>query len=91
MKIKCECQGHLLEISLDVKPKSIQPNLSIIVYDLFGKYKPYKKPKLLGDVVIADWNKKNLTRFFKSIRKFEQKYNALKSNRSNNTTKNRRK
>ena len=71
-KFICDCNCHMIEFTYDKATKRFPFGvLSIAIYDLFGKVKKLKKPKLLADVVII--NRKyeeeldNLIKYFKKL------------------------
>jgi hypothetical protein len=69
--LKCDCGGHLLEISYD-KEKNTWEDISFVIYDLYNPKtgRKYRKPKMIADVLIADYHWNELTElfsFFKSI------------------------
>jgi len=49
MKFRCDCGGHLLEITLSRSKKF--PMASVAIYDTYGKTRRLKKPKLVADEV----------------------------------------
>ena len=51
-KFKCDCEGHLLEVS-DFSYKGVK-GLSLCIYNIYGKYRKYKNPKLIADVAIMN-------------------------------------
>ena len=57
MKFRCDCRGQILEVVYDKPTKKFPfPSLSVLIYDVYSPKtgKKYKKPKLLGDVVLMN-------------------------------------
>jgi len=73
MKFKCDCCTHILEVS-DFSYRTIK-GLSLCIYDIYSpKGRKYKKPKLIGDVVIMNNHyPKEYTKLVKFIKKHAEK------------------
>ncbi len=82
MKFKCDCGGHILQITYDKPVKKFPlPSIAVEIFDIYSpKGRKYKHPKSRADVIILD-NRypkefKKLMDFLKGIvsKEYEIKY-----------------
>jgi len=73
IKINCGCPEHMVEFSYH---KGLGRSMSICIYkirysDKAGRLMPYKKPRLMGDVMLIAPGLDKMFKYFKRVLKDE--------------------